>query len=176
MKPVATTASPARFLLRAEAGAVAGLLGGIAVAALFFVQGAIHLHPLAVPSELASGLFGGAANNPGSTSGLGSDVVSVLKTLEYTIAHLLAFAAVGVSAAFILDGSRFWTSVWGGAAYVGAVCTGLLYAVSWIAVTPVALDVLGLPQVLLANMLAGAIIGTALYMAAHSVDRDGVTR
>jgi hypothetical protein len=33
--------------------------------------------------------------------------------------------------------------------------------------TPVALDVLGLPWVIAANVVAGAIIGTALYLGEH---------
>jgi len=159
------------FLLRAEGGAVGGLIGAVAVALLFFLEGAIHLHqPLAVPSALTSAWFGGAGAGSGPGTGLVSDIVIVLQFLVYTIVHLFAFTAVGASAALVLDGSAFWRSVATGAVYVGAACTTLLYIASWIADAPVALDVLGLQRVLLANMLAGAIIGIALYVVEHGDD------
>ncbi|MGH7582314.1 MAG: hypothetical protein ACREL5_03700 [Gemmatimonadales bacterium] len=167
-----------RFLLRAEAGAVGGLVGAVAVALLFFFERAIHLHPLAVPTALASGFLGGASgasSGSGMLGGVSSDLVIILEMLVYTVVHLLTFAAVGFSAVFVVDGSRFWTSLWGGAAYAGVTCTALLYLVRWIAGTPVALDVVGLPRVLLANVLAGAIIGVALYTAEHSGERSTAT-
>ncbi|MEO7157532.1 MAG: hypothetical protein ABI039_08230 [Vicinamibacterales bacterium] len=156
-----------RHLLRVEAGAIGGLIGAVAVALFFFVQGATHLHPLAVPSALTSAWVGGVSGSSAAAARVGSDAVNILQVLVYTVLHLVAFAVVGMSAAFALDGSRFWRSVWGGAAYVGGACTALLYIVSWITDTPLAPQVLGLGRVLFANMLAGAIIGVALYMVEH---------
>ncbi len=170
MTQATRTTGLARFLLRAEAGAVGGLIGAIAVALLFFLDGAIHLRPLAVPAALTSGLFGAATNNPVGTNGVVPDAINILEMAEYTVAHLLTFAAIGISAAFVLDGARFWKAVWSGAAYVGVTGTGLLYIVSWGIGTPVAVDVLGLPRVLLANGLAGAIIGVGLYAVEHGDD------
>lgn len=166
------TGSLKRLLLRAEAGAAGGLIGAVAVAALFLVKGAIHLHPFAVPAALSSGLLGGASNGSGMSGGLGSDLLTILEMLVYAVLHLLTFAAVGVGAGFFVDGSRFWKSVGIGAVYAGVTCTGLLYVVSGVAATPVAVDVLGLRWVLLANMLAGAIIGAALYVVEHGDDGD----
>ncbi len=164
-----------RFMLRAEGGAAGGLMGAVAVAFIFFIDGAIRLHPLAVPSALTSAWFAGAGAGSSAPSGLSLDFASLLHLLVYTIAHLLTFAAVGVGAAFVVDGSRFWKSVGIGAIYAGVVCTALLYLVGSIRNTPVALDVLGLQRVLLANMLAGAMIGGALYVVEHGAERDVAT-
>ncbi|HET9064363.1 MAG TPA: hypothetical protein VFN22_00890 [Gemmatimonadales bacterium] len=165
------TGSLKHSLLRAEGGAVGGLIGAVVVALLFFFEGALHLHqPLAVPSALTSAWFGGVDGSSGAASGLGADVITLFRFLVYTLVHLLTFAAVGASAALVLAGSRFWESVGAGAIYGGAVCTLLLYLVGRLADTPVALDVLGLRRVLLANMLAGAFIGIALYVAEHGDD------
>jgi len=160
-----------RLLLRAEAGAAGGLIAAVAVAAVFFLRGALQLHPLSVPADLASGLFGNANGASAPTNTLGSNIVLGVEILGYSIVHLLAFAAIGVSAAFILSGSRFWTSVLSGAGFGAVTCTGLLYTVRLVAGTPVALDVVGLPRVLMVNALAGAIIGMSLYIAEHGEQR-----
>lgn len=163
-----------RFVHRAEAGAAAGLLAAIAVAILFLVEGALHLHPFAVPSALASGLLGGGRSSAGALSPVGSLValgVEILQILAYTVLHLLAFAAVGAMAAFVLDVSSLWRGVMGGAAYASVACTALLYLVRWIADIPVALEVLGVPRVLLVNAFAGAIIGISLYLTERSDQR-----
>jgi hypothetical protein len=86
--------------------------------------------------------------------------------------HVLTFAIVGASTALVVRVSTFWKSLAGSVIYATVVCTGLLYVVGWLAGSPVALDVLGLPRVLLANALAGAIIGTALYLGQQSYVRE----
>jgi len=156
-----------QFALRAEAGIAGGLIAAVVVAALFFLDGAIHLHPLAVPQALASGLLGGGNDASGAISQVGSFAVVTVEIVAYTLVHLLTFGAVGATAAFVVDVSSFWKGLLGGVAYVGIACTGLLYFVGWMADTPVALDVLGLPRVLVANVIAGGIIGTALYLGEH---------
>lgn len=164
----------ARFQRRAEAGAVAGFLAAVAVAVLFFIGGALRLHPLSVPGALASGLFGGAVSGSKALGPVGSLVVfgvELVEILAYTALHLLAFAAVGAAAAFVLDVSELWTSAAGGAAFAGVTCTGLMYLAGSVAATPLALDVLGLPRVLLTNALAGAIIGLSLYLTEHHDER-----
>ena len=156
-----------RFLHRAETGAVAGLLAAVVVAILFLIEGALRLHPLAVPAELSSGLFGGGGRGTQALRPVGSVIIFGVEFLEivaYTVLHLLAFAAVGAVAAFVLDLSRMWTSALGGALFASITCTGLMYLVRWAVDTPVALDVLGLPRVLLTNALAGAVIGVSVYL------------
>lgn len=161
-----------RFVLRVQAGAAGGLIAAIAVAALFFLLGAIRLQPFSVPASLASGLFGGGSSATGATSQPGSFVAIVVEILAYTAVHLLAFGAVGATAGLVVTASSFWKSVLGGAAYAAVACTILLYLVRWLADAPVAVDVLGLPRVLLANALAGAIIGTAIYLGEQSSARE----
>jgi hypothetical protein len=142
---------------------------------LFFLEGALRLHPFSVPAALASGLFGGGGSGPGTVAPAGSLIVAGVELLEilgYTVLHLVAFAAVGAVAAFVLDVSAMWTGALGGAAFAGVTCTGLMYLVRWVVGTPVALDVLGLPRVLLTNALAGAVIGISLYLTEHHEPRD----
>lgn len=148
---------------RVEAGAVAGLLAGIAIAVFFVAEGAIHLHPLRVPVDLASGLLG-APGGGGPLGPVGAFAVRAFEVLVYTVIHLLAFVGIGVVAALLPEERTFWTSLFGGVLYGSIMCTGVLYATRWILGVPVALDLLGLGRVLLANAAAGAIIGVVLYL------------
>lgn len=161
-----------RAINRVQAGAVGGLLAGIAVAALFFIQGAITLHPLSVPESLASGLFSGGSGDPVAMSQPWAFIVLILQILAYTALHLLAFTAVGASAALAVNGSTFRGSALGGAAYAAVACTALLYLARWFIEGPVALDVLGLPRVLVVNAAAGVIIGTSPYLGEQTFARE----
>ena len=169
-----------RFFRRAAIGAAAGLVAGIAVAVFFLIEGAVHLRPFAVPVALASGLLGwgstgatAAAQVAGTTAaqaaGTAPRVESFgalgVEVLVYTVIHLLTFAAVGATAAFLVGVRSFWRSILGGVVYGSIVCTGLLYASGWIAATPVSLHDLGLRSVLLADAMAGAILGLGLHLA-----------
>ncbi len=161
-----------RVTIRVQAGAAGGLAAALVVAGLFFLEGVIRLRPFSIPAELASGLFGGGSASSGATTGVSSYMVVPVEIIAYTGVHLMAFAAIGAGAAFIVGGARYWTSVLGGVAYASVACTGTLYLVGHLAGTPVAFDVLGLPRVLLANALAGAIIGTAVYLGEQSYRRE----
>lgn len=159
---------------RAAAGAAGGLTAAVVIAILFFVEGAIHLRPMGVPVALASGKLSGASS-AGASGQVDSAVMQGVEVLAYTVLHLLTFAAVGAVAAFVVDASAVWKSVLGGIAYASVAYTGLLYAARWIVDAPVALDVLGLPRVLAANAVAGAIIGMALYLAQYDDERRPAT-
>lgn len=82
---------------------------------------------------------------------------------------------VGAAAAFVVDASAFWKSMLGGIAYASVAYTSLLCAARWIVDAPVALDVLGLARVLVANAVAGAIIEVALYQAEYRDERRPTT-
>lgn len=163
-----------RFLRRAAAGAEAGVLAGAGVAVFFLVGDAVQLHLFSTPLALASQLFGPLAADPaGSTL----DRVLAFSTLgvrlfEFTALHFLTFVAVGAVAAFVLDVGSFWRSLWGGVAYACVVCTGLLYASGWVVDSPVAVRALGLPSVLLANAMAGAIIGVGLHLVRSEIELE----
>ena len=161
-----------RWVHRVQAGAAGGLVAGGVVAAFFFLVGAIDLHPLAVPASLASGLFGGGGAAPGVASPPESFVVLAVEMLAYTAIHLLAFTGVGASAGMAVKASTFWRTLLSSTLYVTVACTGLLYLAGWFVATPVAVDVLGLPRVLLANAVAGTVIGTALYLQEQSDARE----
>ena len=154
------------FLERAKAGAGAGFLAGVGIALLFLLEGLVHLRPFSIPAALATGLLGGGSA-PAAASPLDqvtSFVVVGFEVSVYGVLHLVTFAAVGAAAAFVLKVTSFWKSLWGGVAYGTLGCTGLLYVSRWFVDTPVALDVLGLRTVLLANAVAGGIIGIGLYL------------
>lgn len=155
-----------RFLRRVAAGAAAGTVAGIAVAVFYLVVGAVRLHPFVVPVTLSSELL--RAGNLAATTGEAVRLASLeslgVQVVTYTVLHLLIFAVVGVAAAFILDVGSFWRSLLGGVAYGGVVCTALLYASGWVAATPIAVHSLGLRSVLLANAMAGGVLGLALHL------------
>ena len=155
-----------RFLRRVAAGAAAGTIAGIAVAVFYFVVGAVRLQPFVVPVTLSSELL--RAGNIAATAGEAARLASLeslgAQVVTYTVLHLLIFAVVGVVAAFILDLRSFWLSLLGGAAYGSVACTALLYASGWIAATPIAVHSLGLRSVLLANAMAGGVLGLALHL------------
>jgi hypothetical protein len=165
-----------RIARRVEAGAAGGLLAGIAVAALFFVQGAISLHPFTVPASLASGLFSGGSGGPVTMSQPAAFLVLLLEVLAYTALHALAFVAIGAIAGLVVNGQTLWSSAFSGAAFSTAACTGLLYLAGWFFDAQVALDVLGLPRVLLVNAAAGVIIGTSLHLSNRSYARQAEVR
>ncbi|HKJ03427.1 MAG TPA: hypothetical protein VJ997_13260 [Longimicrobiales bacterium] len=164
-----------RVLQRAAAGAEAGLLAGAGVAVFFLVQDAVQLQPLSTPLALASG-FPGAGSTDLDT-GLIARVAAFgalgVRLLAYTALHFLAFAAVGLTAAFLLRTSSFWATLWGGVAYASVACTGLFYGGRWIADMPLTPDALGVPTVVLANAMAGVLLGVGLHLAQSEPGDDG---
>jgi hypothetical protein len=163
-----------QFLRRVASGATAGIVAGIAVAIFYLVVGAVRLQPFAVPVTLSSELL--RASNVAATTVTAARMASLesigAQVLTYTVLHLLTFAAVGVVAAFVLDVASFWLSLLGGVAYGSVVCTAVLYASGWVAATPIALHSLGLRSVLLANAMAGGVLGLALHLEHQMQTRD----
>lgn len=162
-----------RFLRRVAVGAKAGLLAGVGVAVLFLIEDAVRLRPLSTPAALASGLLDGGAAG-GLIERLASGGALAAWIMAYTLLHLLVFAGVGVIAAFALEVRSFWRALLGGAVYGSVVCTGFLYGARWIVESPIALDALGVPSVLLANAMAGAILGLALHLEERDPEVDGL--
>jgi hypothetical protein len=158
-----------RFLRRIATGAEAGFVAGIAVAIFYLVVGAVSLHPFAVPVTLSSELLraGNVAATTATAARLSSFENLATQVVTYTVLHLVTFTLVGVVAAFVLDVGSFWISLVGGVAYGSLVCTAVLYASGWVAATPIALHSLGLRSVLLANAMAGGVLGLALHLGHH---------
>ena len=158
------------FYQRFATGAEAGLMAGAGVILLFLFQDALHLEPLATPSALATGFFGPAGYRydtdvlarAAGMAAMGARLVS------YTLLHFLTFAAVGVVAGFALRGSSWLGSLLGGALFGATFCTGVFYAARWIMDAPVHLDAVGFPGIVVANVVAGVILGGGLYVARAS--------
>lgn len=155
------------FHQRVAAGVEAGLMAAAGVVLLFFFQDAVRLEPLATPEALATGLFGpgGYQYDTGLLASAAGAVGMGARLLSYTLLHFLAFAVVGVVAAFALVGTSWLGSLVGGALFGGTVCTAVFYASHWVMDAPVHLEAVGLPSVLVANVVAGVILGGGLFIA-----------
>lgn len=156
------------FRKRATQGIQAGLLAGFAVAAVFFVADLVRLAPLSTPAALQQAFVG-----PGGTFldlGLETRVVALIvfgvRLLSFTILHLLAFAVLGVGAAFVLGGRSRWVSVCGGALYGLVVCSVVFYGSMAASEARLVAEIPDLPAVAGANLLAGTVMG--LYLSLGS--------
>jgi hypothetical protein len=87
-------------------GAVAGLIGGVVIALWFFIFDAARGEPLKTPMILSSALLHGAGHQTLTTAGW---------TLvgEYTIAHFIAFAIIGVVAALLMAAAEEHSELFG---------------------------------------------------------------
>lgn len=130
-------------------GVVAGILGGAAVAAFFFVFDLMHGDPFRTPAFLAGVILGG-----GQTGGAG------LITL-FTLLHFGVFAVVGAGAVILCEWARLPHNVLTGAVYGLFVCTLLFYLSLMISGTEV-LPAPWWPAVLVGNLVAGVVMGTYL--------------
>ncbi|MDT8340809.1 MAG: hypothetical protein RQ751_04785 [Longimicrobiales bacterium] len=150
-------------------GAEAGLMAGAGVVFLFLIQDALHLTPLATPEALAAGLFGpgGYRYDTDLLARAAGIATTATSLLGYTLLHFLTFAAVGVLAAFTLAGASWLGSLVQGGLFGATVCTGVFYGCRWLMETPVRLESVGPASVVVANLVAGVILGGALYIARH---------
>src|SRR5208282_4842370 len=80
-------------------GAIAGLIGGLIIAAWFFVFDAAQGHPLETPAILAAALLHGV-RQPALTGAAWTLVA------EYSVVHFLAFAIIGIIGALLLDAAK----------------------------------------------------------------------
>lgn len=160
-----------RFALGAEAGALAGA----GVILLFLFQDALSLEPLATPSALAMGLldageYGFDADLLGRI--LGGAVLGI-RLLAYTFLHFLAFAAVGVAGAFVLRGGSWLGSLVGGGLFGVTMCTAVFYGSRWAVDAPVHLEAVGPASIMVANTVAGVIMGAGLYLGRKADSPEG---
>lgn len=143
-------------------GAEAGLVGGLVVAAFYFVTDLIHLAPLATPTALGRTFLGpGGFQLSGSfPDGAVTAVAFAANLVAFTLIHFLAFALLG-AAAVVLFRARGWTlNARTGGLYGLLACSGVFYLSMVLgATTVVASGVPALWSVLTANALAGAAMG-----------------
>lgn len=151
---------------RIALGAEAGALAGAGVILLFLFQDTLRLEPLATPNALALGLVG-PEGVPLDTELVGRAVgVTVLgvRLLAYTFLHFLVFALVGVASVFLIPGGSWLRSLASGGVVGVTLCTAVFYGSRWIGDAPVHLDAVGPASVLVANAVAGVILGAGLYL------------
>lgn len=156
-----------RLYQRVIQGAEAGVLAGAGVVLIFLVGDVLRLAPVETPTLLAAEIFGVRVS--GMESGLIASTVEMAVTgfrlLAYTVLHFCAFALVGVAGAFILSTASLGLSVFGGALFGGTACSAIFYGCRWVAGdAPVLLDGVSPSSVILANCVAGSLIGSALYL------------
>jgi hypothetical protein len=80
-------------------GVVAGLLGGLVIAAWFFIFDAAQGHPLETPAILAATLLHGV-RQPAMTGAAWTLVA------EYSVVHFLAFAIIGAIGALLINAAK----------------------------------------------------------------------
>ena len=159
---------------RCAQGAEAGVIAGAAVALLFLFLDFVHLTPLATPEALSAGLFtpSGYAYDTGLVAQAASMVGTGFHLLTYTVLHIGTFAVLGVAAAFVLGNAGWAGSLVGGMFFGLTVCTGVFWLSRDLLSTPVVMESVTLPSLLVANTIAGAILGAGIYLA-RMPDPDG---
>lgn len=163
-----------RFYQRAALGAEAGLLAGAGVVLLFLVQDVFHLAPLSTPEALSSGLFGpeGYQYDTGLLAQASGLVGYGIRLVAYTLLHFLAFAVLGIGAAFVLSGTSWLGALTGGALYGVTACSAVFYGSRLVMDTPVLMESVGIPSILVANTVAGVILGGGLYLGRTTTGAD----
>lgn len=147
-------------------GVVAGMLAGAAVMVGYFLVDLVHLDPFATPVRLATVVVrphGPDLDLPGVSQALAFLGFGV-RLLAFTVLHFLVFALLGVGAAFCQRTFGVAGDVLTGAIYGLVVCTAAFYA----SLGLLGGEFLASPgpgSVLVANLLAGAVMGAALSVA-----------
>jgi hypothetical protein len=136
------------------------------VALLFLFLDVVHLSPLATPNALAAGLFhpAGYEYDTGLMNRIAGWVGTGFHLLTYTVLHFATFAALGVVATLILGRAGWLASLVGGGLFGLTACTAVFYASRLVLDTPVVVESFGTPALLLANGLAGVILGAGVYL------------
>lgn len=155
-----------RLKKRLERGAEAGLAGGLAVAAVFFLGDVLHLEALSTPTALSTHFFGpgGQVINMPEVAGIAGIVTMGGRVVAYSLIHLLAFAALGMGAALLLHGRSWLGMMVGGALYGATACTAVFLAGRLISGSPFVVEPLSPTALILVNALAGAVMGLVLQV------------
>jgi hypothetical protein len=144
-----------------KAGIQGGLMAGAAVLVLFFLFDLARLHPLATPFSLSAQLLG--PRGPTLDMPVISQVLAVIvfagNLLSLTILHFLAFSFLGVGAVLGCENCRLPLNVGTGALLGATVGSGAYYACMALFGDHVLAGSPGIPSVLAANLVAGALLG-----------------
>lgn len=140
-------------------GVVAGLLGAGSLAGFFLVIDLIEGRPLYTPSMLGTALFGGSAD----ASALREVRPSFEMTLIFTWVHALVFAVLGVAGARLLQLAERNPNLGFGVLLLFILFQGgFTFATALFAQGVV--DALGLPAVLVGNLLAAGAMGYYFWL------------
>ena len=142
-------------------GIRAGLLGGFAVAAFFFLLDLARLEPLATPFALGTtllGPFGSAIETP-----VLAELVSVTafagNLLALTLLHFLAFSLLGISAVRGCEACRIPLNVVTGALFGLVICSLVFYGCVALGGNYVLAGIPGPVAVFGGNLVGGAVMG-----------------
>jgi hypothetical protein len=144
-----------------RAGIQGGLMAGAAVLILFFLFDLARLQPLATPFSLSAQLLGpnGLSLDMPVISQVLAIVIFAGNLLSLTVLHFLAFSLLGVGAIWGCENCRFPLNIATGALLGITAGTGAYYACMALFGDHVLAGSPGVPSVLAANLVAGALLG-----------------
>ncbi len=164
-----------RLATRVGYGAYAGLCGGIAVAALFFVGDVIRLHPFSSSLALAVQFLG-----PSGTSidfPLVSQIIdwggAGLTVIAFTAIHLAVFVALGVGAVLLFHAFGWSLNMGTGAVYGLLACSTVFYAGIALASPGVVSELPNVWAVVGGNLVAGGLMGGQVALLDSSSSTSG---
>lgn len=150
-------------VLRTQVGIQMGLIGGAAVAGMFFLLDLLHLRPLATPLALSAHLLGPI--NPPVDMPVVSQALAVAifagNVLALTFLHFLAFGVLGLGTVWGCKTCRLPLNAITGALYGVILGTVAFYGCTAAFGQATLMDIPGPLTVVLTNLTAGAIMGWA---------------
>ena len=151
---------------RTRTGVQAGLLGGSAVALVFFLFDLLRLQPMSTPMALSSRFLGpgGVLIEAPVIGQLVAIVMFAGNLLTLSLLHLLAFSVLGLGAVWGGEECGVRLNVYSGAIFGVTVGSAVFYGCLSLVGEQVLADLPGPMSVLLANLLAGAIMGGFVQM------------
>ncbi len=142
-------------------GAEAGILGGIAVAAIFFVGDVVHMAPLSTPTALGRTFFGPGGTQMSGAMPDGALAMAVFagNLVAFSVLHLLTFAFLGIGAVVLFNAMHWRLTAVSGALYGLLVCSAVFYLSLTLGAGALMEGLPGPLAVGVANGVAGGLIG-----------------
>ena len=138
----------------------------LSIAVLFLAIDLVQLTPLATPMGLADGLWGDEVRL--TSEAMFSGLVPFLRTgahlVGYTLVHFGAFALLGALSPWFVRATSFGMSLVAGVTFGTAACSGAFFTARWVTGATLVPDAVPLVTLLLANAMAGAVLGLSLHV------------
>lgn len=153
---------------RAVRGFEAGVIAALAVEISFFFLDLIRLEPLVTPAILSGASIGpgGSALDLTNLTGVITGVWAGYQILLLTLAHLVTFAVVGVTASMLFDWSR--PTGLGSYALLALLCIAAFFVTVAVSSSMVAVSAVGAVPIVGMNILAAIVMAAALRFASQS--------